>query len=58
MGMNTSGALATLVQVDQHTLWTIPDGWSFEEAVTIPVVYGTVYYALKMVCKNLLICIS
>jgi fatty acid synthase len=35
-----------VVDVDQHFKWPVPAGWSLQEAVTVPVVYTTVYYAL------------
>lgn len=47
MGMVASKGLATsLIIDDPQFLWKIPDDWSMEEASTVPVVYGTAYYAL------------
>ena len=47
MGMVASKGLATsLIIDDPQFLWRIPDDWSMEEASTVPVVYGTAYYAL------------
>ena len=34
------------MDVDKRFLWEVPDDWTLEEAVTVPVVYTTVYYAL------------
>ena len=42
MGMVNAGALSTLIYGDIDLMWDIPDGWSFEDAATVPVVYGTV----------------
>ncbi|XP_053616908.1 fatty acid synthase-like [Plodia interpunctella] len=38
-----------LAEVDKALTWCIPDEWTFEEAATVPVAYGTVYYAMVMV---------
>nr|XP_022904132.1 fatty acid synthase isoform X2 [Onthophagus taurus] len=46
MGMVSARSLATSVLADPHFLWEVPEKWSLEEAATIPVVYGTSYYAL------------
>ncbi|XP_018336014.1 fatty acid synthase [Agrilus planipennis] len=46
MGMVEARSLATTVLADPGFLWEVPDKWSLEEASTIPVVYGTSYYAL------------
>ncbi|XP_066156912.1 fatty acid synthase [Euwallacea fornicatus] len=46
MGMVAARSLATTVLADPSFLWEIPEKWSLEEAATIPVVYGTSYYAL------------
>lgn len=46
MGMVAARSLATTVLADPAFLWEIPEKWSLEEAATIPVVYGTSYYAL------------
>ncbi|KAJ8972225.1 hypothetical protein NQ314_000286 [Rhamnusium bicolor] len=46
MGMVAAKSLATTVLADPGFLWEIPEKWSLEEAATIPVVYGTSYYAL------------
>lgn len=51
MGMVRSRGMANVVEGDKALLWAIPDEWSFEAAASVPVAYGTVYYA--MVSKNL-----
>ncbi|KAJ8919478.1 hypothetical protein NQ315_002099 [Exocentrus adspersus] len=48
MGMIPAGALSSLLLDDIYLRFPIPDNWSFEEAATIPVVYGTAIYALIM----------
>ncbi|KAL0867964.1 hypothetical protein ABMA27_008631 [Loxostege sticticalis] len=49
MAMVRSGGMANVVEGDKCLIWSIPDEWSFEEAATVPVAYGTVYYAMVMV---------
>ncbi|KAH9640519.1 hypothetical protein HF086_001568 [Spodoptera exigua] len=49
MGMIRNRGMANLAEGDKFLLWAIPDEWSFEEAATVPVAYGTVYYAMVMV---------
>lgn len=47
MGMVPSKGLAsTLILNNDEFVWTIPEGWSMEEASTVPVAYATAYYAL------------
>lgn len=46
MGMLRSGSLATIASPNSQLVWKIPDEWSMEEAATVPVVYGTVIFAL------------
>ncbi|KAL1110578.1 hypothetical protein AAG570_008106 [Ranatra chinensis] len=46
MGMTSNGGLASIVVADKPLMWRIPDEWTLEEAATVPVVYGTVTYAL------------
>lgn len=46
MGMVRNRGMANVVEGDKALLWSIPDEWTFEEAATIPVTYGTVYYAM------------
>lgn len=43
--VNNKG-LASVVEGDKALLWAIPDEWSLIEAATVPVAYGTVYYAM------------
>lgn len=42
MGMMSRGALSNMIICDKTLIWDVPDEWSLEDAVTIPVVYGTV----------------
>nr|XP_049698956.1 fatty acid synthase [Helicoverpa armigera]XP_049698957.1 fatty acid synthase [Helicoverpa armigera] len=49
MGMIRNRGMANLAEGDKALLWAIPDEWSFEEAATVPVAYGTVYYSMVMV---------
>ncbi|XP_063541437.1 fatty acid synthase-like isoform X1 [Cydia strobilella] len=49
MAMVKNSGMANLVQGDRALMWSIPDDWTFEEAATVPVAYGTVYYAVVMV---------
>ncbi|CRK99510.1 CLUMA_CG012829, isoform A [Clunio marinus] len=51
MGMVTSAALATHIEIDENFLWNCPDNWTLEEAATVPVVYGTVYSAFFLVIQ-------
>ncbi|KAE9527019.1 hypothetical protein AGLY_013667 [Aphis glycines] len=46
MGMLAAKGLATSVLADTNFLWEVPNKWTLEEASTVPVVYGTAYYAL------------
>ncbi|KAF5278958.1 hypothetical protein FQA39_LY05636 [Lamprigera yunnana] len=46
MGMVEACSLATTCIADSEFMWEVPEKWSLEEASTIPVVYGTSYYAL------------
>lgn len=46
MGLLAAKGLATVVDARQDFLWTIPHGWSLEEAATVPVAYATAFYAL------------
>ncbi|MFI7663621.1 SDR family NAD(P)-dependent oxidoreductase, partial [Micromonospora parva] len=41
-----SGAFALLAVTDERLLVRMPEGWSFEEAAAVPVVYLTAYYGL------------
>ncbi|MFI9274310.1 SDR family NAD(P)-dependent oxidoreductase [Kitasatospora sp. NPDC052896] len=40
------GAIGALARTDQRMLARIPDGWSFVQAATTPVVFLTAYYGL------------
>ncbi|MYR45020.1 SDR family NAD(P)-dependent oxidoreductase, partial [Streptomyces sp. SID5910] len=42
-----SGGFGPLVVADQRMLARVPDGWSFAEAASVPVVYATALYALR-----------
>ncbi|CAK1541813.1 unnamed protein product [Leptosia nina] len=49
MAMVPNSGMANMVEGDRALVWSIPDEWTFEEAATVPVAYGTVYYAMVMV---------
>ncbi|XP_069699383.1 fatty acid synthase-like [Periplaneta americana] len=49
MGLFPFRALANLVISNTSLMWEFPDHWTLEEAATVPVVYSTAYYALKMI---------
>ncbi|XP_047538557.1 fatty acid synthase-like [Vanessa atalanta] len=49
MGMVRNSGISNMVIADKALLWGIPDEWTFEEAASVPVAYGTVYYALVMI---------
>ena len=46
MGIIESQAITNLCIADSYLAWEIPKSWSFEDAATVPCVYGTCYYAL------------
>lgn len=48
MGICDNGSLATQHVVDEHLFIPVPDGWSLEDAATVPVVYSTVLYAFDV----------
>ncbi|CAH1160281.1 unnamed protein product [Phaedon cochleariae] len=48
MGMKTHGALSTLVLSDNYLTFKVPEGMSLRDAATLPVVYGTVIYAMVL----------
>lgn len=47
--MIAGGALSTIITADKSFLIPVPKNWTLEDAATIPVVYGTVLYALRYV---------
>lgn len=49
MGVSYQGDLSTLVMPDENLLMKVPNRWSLEEAATVPVVYATIIYTLKLV---------
>ncbi|XP_046403851.1 fatty acid synthase-like [Ischnura elegans] len=48
MGMVPARGLATSVLADPAFLWEVPTHWTLDQASTVPVVYATSYYALKV----------
>ncbi|KAG5876512.1 hypothetical protein JTB14_023116 [Gonioctena quinquepunctata] len=48
MGMVAHSGMATFTTVDRHLTWRIPDDWSLADAASVPVVYGTIVYALTV----------
>lgn len=58
MGMIRNGGMANVVEGDKALMWAIPQEWSLEEAATVPVAYGTVYYAMVKPLIFKLICYS
>lgn len=49
MGILPAGVLSTRVESDKGILLSIPNEWSFEEAVTVPVAYTAALYTLLKV---------
>ena len=45
MGLHLSGAMSSVIEADDLLYWDVHDDWSLSDAVSIPCVYGTVYYA-------------
>lgn len=43
--MVPNGSMSTLIQPYDPLTWSVPSGWSLQEAATVPVVYVTVYCA-------------
>ncbi|XP_032662832.1 fatty acid synthase-like [Odontomachus brunneus] len=52
MGMQKYRTMSNIVEYDRNLCWRVPDDWSLEDAVTVPCVYATCYYALYM-CGNM-----
>lgn len=48
MGFIENSALSNLCTADRTCIWTVPHGWSLEDAATVPRVYATCIYALYM----------
>ncbi|WP_367124291.1 type I polyketide synthase [Streptomyces phytohabitans] len=46
MGL-VSGAFGPVAVVDRRLVAPVPDGWTFEQAATTPMVFLTAYYALR-----------
>ncbi|WSQ12834.1 SDR family NAD(P)-dependent oxidoreductase [Streptomyces sp. NBC_01231] len=46
-----NGGFAPLAVADHRTLTRIPDGWSFTEAASVPVVFVTALYALRELAR-------
>ncbi|KYN04771.1 Fatty acid synthase [Cyphomyrmex costatus] len=46
MGIRDTDCIANVVEKDECLFWKVPDEWTFEEAVTVPCVYTTIYFAL------------
>ncbi|OWR55047.1 fatty acid synthase [Danaus plexippus] len=51
MAMVRNSGMANMIEGDKALMWNIPDEWTFEEAASVPVAYGTVYYAMVMVAR-------
>lgn len=51
MGITTSRGFTNLIVCDRQLSWVIPENWSYEDAATVPLVYGTAYYALHHIGK-------
>ena len=49
MGMMENRAMTNLGIADTNLAWDIPDDWTFEDAATVPCVYGTCFYALYII---------
>lgn len=54
MGLNIHGCLSNLLLADRELIYKVPDEWTIEEAVTVPLVYTTAIYALIMVTSTVL----
>ncbi|XP_017769930.1 PREDICTED: fatty acid synthase-like [Nicrophorus vespilloides] len=47
MGFLVGGAISNIIESDPVLMWNVPNGWSLEDAATVPVVYATVILAMK-----------
>jgi len=43
--------MSNLQEIDRNFCWDIPEGWSLEDAATVPCAYSTCYYALHIRAK-------
>ncbi|XP_025162220.1 fatty acid synthase-like isoform X2 [Harpegnathos saltator] len=48
MGLVENKCISNMRVFDQHLSWEIPDGWTLEDAATVPCAYATCYYALYL----------
>ena len=48
MGLGEGGLLASKGLADSRFVWPVPQGWTLEEAATVPLVYATVLYAFQI----------
>lgn len=48
MSMVQNKGLSNQIICDRNMTWEVPTHWSLEEAATVPVTYGTAYYALYL----------
>ncbi|CAD6237321.1 GSCOCG00002249001-RA-CDS, partial [Cotesia congregata] len=46
MGLMGARAITNKAVVDRNLSWYVPEGWSLEDAATVPCVYATAYYAM------------
>ncbi|KAG5347678.1 FAS synthase, partial [Acromyrmex charruanus] len=49
--LTLTSCIANVVEIDEELCWYIPDAWTFEEAITVPCIYSTVYLALYIFGK-------
>ncbi|XP_067015650.2 fatty acid synthase [Anabrus simplex] len=48
MGLIMAGTTANIIDSCPELTWDVPDTWTLEDAATVPVVYATIIYALKV----------
>ncbi|XP_034946083.1 fatty acid synthase [Chelonus insularis] len=48
MGLIPFRAITNQAIIDRNLSWPVPDGWTLEDAATVPCVYATSYYALYL----------